>query len=290
MSALAIIFAAGIILTAAFWVIVHLSGRGIPWSAADRIGVITVKGPIVDSRAAVSQMVKFRKDDSIKAILLRIDSPGGAVGPTQEIHREIRKTIKFKPVVASVEAIAASGGYYLASAATRIYANPGSITGSLGVLIEFIRVEDLLAKLGISLEIVKTGKFKDIGSPHRKLTEQERDLLNELLEDIQNQFVEQVAEGRNLPEEQVAQIADGRIFSGARAKELGLVDELGNFQDAVDAARQLGGVEGEAELVYPSPEGLNLWRLLGEHASSALLDAVRSNETRIEYRWNGELR
>jgi protease IV len=290
LSALAIIFAAGIILTAAFWVIVHLSGRGIPWSAADRIGVVTVEGPIVDSRAASSQLVKFRKDDRIKAILLRIDSPGGAVGPTQEIHREIRKTLNFKPVVASVEAIAASGGYYLASAATRIYANPGSITGSLGVLIEFIRVEDLLAKLGISLEIVKTGKFKDIGSPHRKLTEQERDLLNELLEDIQNQFVEHVAEGRNLPEEQVAQIADGRIFSGARAKELGLVDELGNFQDAVDAARQLGGVEGEAEIVYPSPEGINLWRLIGEHASSALLDAVRSNETRIEYRWNGELR
>jgi protease-4 len=231
--------------------------------------------------------VDFRKDERIKAIVLRIDSPGGAVGPTQEIYREIRKTLQAKPVVASVEAVAASGGYYVASAADIIFANPGSITGSIGVVIEFIRVEDLLAKLGISLEVVKSGDFKDIGSPHRKLTERERDLLNDLLEDIQNQFVKEVAEARNLPEEQIAKVADGRIFSGARAKELGLVDELGNFQDAVDAAGRMCGLDGEAELVYPGRERLNLWRLIGDHIAGALLDATRSGGTRLEYRWHG---
>jgi len=287
LSALGVIAAAGMILIAAFWVVVHLSGRDGWFSRSEQIGVIPVEGPIVDSQAVVSQLVDFRKDKSIKAIILKIDSPGGAVGPTQEIYREIKKTVPAKPVIASVEAVAASGGYYVASAATRIFANPGSITGSIGALIEFVRVEDLLAKLGVSLEVVKSGVYKDIGSPHRKLTDRERDLLNELLMDIQNQFVQEVAEGRNLPEEQVEEIADGRIFSGARAKELGLVDELGNFQDAVDAARLLAGVEGDVELVYPRPEGFNLWRLIGEHIAGALLDATRSGETRIEYRWNG---
>jgi protease-4 len=287
LSALGVILAAGIILIAAFWVVVHLSGRNNWFSRSDLIGVVPVEGPIVDSQAVVSPLVDFREDKNIKAIILRIDSPGGSVGPTQEIYRETKRTVEVKPVVASVEAIAASGGYYVASAATRIFANPGSITGSIGALIEFVRVEDLLARLGVSLEVVKSGAYKDMGSPHRKLTNRERDLLNELLMDIQNQFVQEVAEGRNLPEEQVEKIADGRIFSGARAKELGLVDELGNFQDAVDAARQLGGVEGDVELVYPRPEGLNLWRLIGEHLAGALLDATRSSQTRIEYRWDG---
>ncbi|MFO8088257.1 MAG: signal peptide peptidase SppA [Desulfatiglandaceae bacterium] len=287
LSALGVILVVGIILIAAFWVIAHLSGHSGLLSRSEQIGVIPVEGPIVDSQAVVCQLVDFRKNKRIKAIVLRIDSPGGSVGPTQEIHREIKKTVQAKPVVASVEAVAASGGYYVASAATQIFANPGSITGSIGALIEFIRVEDLLAKLGISLEVVKSGDYKDIGSPHRKLTDRERDLLNELLGDIQKQFVQEVAEGRNLPEEQIEKIADGRIFSGARAKELGLVDELGNFQDAVDAAGQLGGVEGEAQLVYPRPEGLNLWRLIGEHIAGALLNATRSGGTRIEYRWNG---
>jgi protease-4 len=288
LSAFGVILAAGIILIAAFWVIVHLSGRDSWLSRSEQIGVIPVEGPIVDSQAVVCQLVDFRKDKRIKAIVLRIDSPGGSVGPTQEIYREIKKTVQVKPVVASIAAVAASGGYYIASAATQIFSNPGSITGSIGALIEFVRVEDLLAKLGVSLEVIKSGDYKDIGSPHRKLTDRERDLLNDLLRDIKNQFVKEVAEGRNLPEKQIEKIADGRIFSGARAKELGLVDELGNFQDAVDAAGQLGGVEGEAELVYPRPEGLNLWSLIGEYISGALLKATRSRgTTKIEYRWNG---
>jgi protease IV len=287
LSALGVLSGTGIILIAAFWFIVHLSGPDSWLSRSEQIGVIPVEGPIVDSQAVVSHLVDFRKIKRIKAIVLRIDSPGGSVGPTQEIHREIKRTVEAKPVVASIGAVAASGGYYIASAATRIFANPGSITGSIGALFEFIRVEDLLAKLGVSLEIVKSGDYKDIGSPHRKLTDQERNLLNELLGDIQDQFVQEVAEGRNLPQEQIETIADGRIFSGARAKELGLVDELGNFKDAVDAASELAGVEGEAPLVYPQPEGLNLWRLIGEHIAGALLNATRSGGTRIEYRWNG---
>lgn len=290
LSALGVVCAAGLLLTAAFWITLHMLGSGTSWIKADRIGVITVKGPISESGDVVSQLVDFRKNDRIKAIVLRIDSPGGSVGPTQEIHREIRKTINTKPVVASVEAIAASGGYYVASAADRIFANPGSITGSIGVLMEFIRVEDLLSKLGVSFEIIKSGDFKDTGSPHRELTDRERALLTDLLADIRNQFVTEVARGRNLPEDRVRDLADGRIFTGARAKELGLVDELGNFRDAVDGAKEMAGLDGEVELVYPKPEKTDIWRFVRENLAGAILDAMhRISGGRLEYRWDGTI-
>ena len=290
LSALGVVVAAGLVLTATFWIIVHLLGSGASRTTGDRIGVVTVKGTISESQTVISHLVDFRKNDRIKAIVLQIDSPGGSVGPTQEIYREIRKTIEVKPVVASIGGVAASGGYYVASASNRIFANPGSITGSIGVLMWFVRVEDLLSKLGIAVEIVKSGDFKDIGSPHRELTDQERALLNDLLADIQNQFVEEVAFARKLPEQQVREIADGRVFSGVKARELGLVDELGNFRDAVDAAREMAGLVGEVKLVYPRPEKFDLWRLIREHAAGALLDAVHQGSgSRPEYRWDGSI-
>jgi protease IV len=288
LSALGIVCIAGLMLTAAFWGVVHLLGTDVSWAPSERIGIVPVKGVISDSQSVLSQLVDFRKDDRVKAIVLRIDSPGGAVGPTQEIYREIIKTLEIKPVVASVEAVAASGGYYVASAAGKIFANPGSITGSIGVLMEFVRVEELLTKLGISFEVIKSGQFKDIGSPHRKLSDQERALLDDLISDIQNQFVREVANARNLPEEQVREIADGRIFTGAKAKELGLIDELGNFHDAVDAAGQMAGLSGDAELVYPGKEGFDLWRLIREQIAGALIEVLnRGTAGRLEYRWEG---
>jgi protease IV len=288
LSALGIVCIAGLMLTAAFWGVVHLLGTDVSWAPSERIGIVPVKGVISDSQSVLSQLVDFRKDDRVKAIVLRIDSPGGAVGPTQEIYREIIKTLEIKPVVASVEAVAASGGYYVASAAGKIFANPGSITGSIGVLMEFVRVEELLTKLGISFEVIKSGQVKDIGSPHRKLSDQERALLDDLISDIQNQFVREVANARNLPEEQVREIADGRIFTGAKAKELGLIDELGNFHDAVDAAGQMAGLSGDAELVYPGKEGFDLWRLIREQIAGALIEVLnRGTAGRLEYRWEG---
>jgi len=288
LSAFGVVFLAGVILVALFMVTVRFLGTPIAWKPADRIGVITVKGPISESKQIISQIVEFRKNDRVKAIVLKIDSPGGSVGPTQEIYREIRKTIDVKPVVASIEATAASGGYYVASAAGRIFANPGSITGSIGVVMEFIRIDDLLSKVGINFEVIKSGDFKDIGSPHRELTERERELLLELMLDIKNQFIAEVALGRNLPEDQVRELADGRIFSGAKAKELGLVDDLGNFRDAVDAAVDMAGLVGEIELVYPKVERFDILRLIREQIAGVLLELVReSSEGRLKYRWDG---
>jgi len=258
---------------------------GLPFG--QKISVIPIKGAISDSQAILAQLQTDRKDKRVKAIILRIDSPGGAVGPTQEIYREIRRTAKTKKVVASLGGVAASGGYYIAAATHKIVANPATITGSIGVIMHFVRFEDLLKKIGISFEVLKTGEFKDIGSPHRELTERDRDILQAVLADIQDQFVEAVANARKMPIEKVRPIADGRIFTGAKAKELGLVDALGNFQDAVDMAKKLAGLKGDVELVYPRKSGLALWDLFLERTAQRLSGILQGPASPLEYRWVG---
>jgi protease IV len=257
-------------------------------SLREKIGIVNIEGAITDSEPVVTQLVQFRKDKGIKAIVLRIDSPGGAVAPSQEIYWEVKKAAASKTVIASMGKVAASGGYYVACAATKIVANPGTLTGSIGVLMEFLQVEDLLKKIGVGIEVLKTGEFKDIGSPHRKLSEKDRELISSLISDIQRQFVEAVARGRNLPIEKVREIADGRILSGAQSKEHGLVDELGNFQDALELAKKMTGVEGEVTLVYPKKKGSRLWDFVLRDASEALYSFLRKIPgMQIEYRWDG---
>jgi protease IV len=256
-------------------------------SFGDKIGVIHIDGAISQSIDITTELVRLKKDSGIKAIILRINSPGGSVGPTQEIYREVRKTIQTKKVVVSMGSVAASGGYYIAAGADKIVANPGTITGSIGVIMHFVSLEELLNKIGIDLEILKSGEFKDIGSPNRELTEREKELLNALIADIQRQFEEGVAEGRNLPLEKVREIADGRIFSGSRAKELGLVDVLGNFQDAVEIAKNLAGIKGDVTLVYPKKDKMDLWDLVFETAAGSVSKLIQGMKSRVEYRWSG---
>ncbi|MBN1277456.1 MAG: signal peptide peptidase SppA [Deltaproteobacteria bacterium] len=268
------------------FIMLNISSTPSSLSFKGRIGVITVEGPISQSRKITSQLAQFKKDSKIKAIVLRIDSPGGEVGPTQEIFREIQKTVQTKKVIASLGSVAASGGYYIAAAADRIIAAPGTITGSIGVIMQFIRVEELLKKIGIDFETLKSGEFKDIGSPGREITERDREILNAVIEDIQRQFVEGVADGRNLSLEQVRQIADGRIFTGAQARKLGLVDELGNFEDAVLIAKELAGIEGEATLVYPEKDKLELWNLFLDITGKSLIQLIRDMNPKVEYTWS----
>lgn len=258
-------------------------------SFGNKIGVVPIYGLIKDADAITEQLIAFRKDRRIKAIILRINSPGGGVVPSQEIYTETRRTIQKKKVIASLGSLAASGGYYIASAADKIIASPGTLTGSIGVIMEFIRVEELLNKIGIEMQVIKSGEFKDIGSPNRKLTEKERELLKNLLEDIQNQFVTAVAKGRNMPKEKVLEISDGRIFSGREAKELGLVDSLGNFQDAVNLAKRMANIKGEVKLVYPERKRRSfLWDLLFRNFIDSITDRIDRRYGILEYRWNGE--
>ena len=253
----------------------------------EKIGVVRVEGTITSSDKITAQLVKFARDRSIKAIIVRVNSPGGLVGPSQEIYREIQKTAPYKKVVVSMGAVAASGGYYLSAAADKIVSNPGTITGSIGVLMEFLRLEELMNKIGVDLEIVKTGEFKAMGSPDRKLTEREREVIHEIIFDLQRQFVEAIAAGRGLPLEKVRQIADGRIYSGAQAKELGLVDVLGNFQDAVQLTKELAGIRGDVVLVYPEKGSLALLERLMDSGANSLERFMEGFKSRIEYRWPG---
>jgi len=257
-------------------------------SFGNKIGVIPIQGTIKDPDKILEQLIAFRRDSQIKGIILKINSPGGGVGPSQEIYSETRRTAKTKNVVASIGSLGASGAYYIASAADKIVANPGTLTGSIGVLMEFIRVEELLKKIGIEMEVIKSGEFKDIGSPNREMTERERRMLKNLIEDIRNQFVTAVAQGRNMPREKVLELADGRIFSGREAKELGLVDYLGNFQDAVNVAKRMAKIEGEVKLVYPETKRKSLlWDYLFKDFADYIITRIERHSGLLEYRWNG---
>ena len=257
-------------------------------SISNKIGVIHIEGTISDPEPVLSQLVEFRDDRKIKAIILRINSPGGGVGASQEIYSEVKKTNRTKKVIVSLGGTAASGGYYIASAGDKIVASPGTLTGSIGVIMEFIQIQELFKKIGVNLEVLKSGEYKDIGSPYRELTEKDKDLLIDLISDIQEQFIDAVAKGRNMPAEKVREIADGRILTGAMAKDLGLVDQLGNFQDAVDLAKNMAGIKGEVDLVLPKKKGIRIWDLILQQATKAINSAVNDNLTpQLEYRWNG---
>lgn len=219
-----------------------------------RIGVVEIKGAIEESDEPVKHLHEFGVDDRVPAVVVRVDSPGGAVGPSQEIHAEVRRLAAKKPVVISMGNLAASGGYYLAVPATRIVANPGTITGSIGVITQLPNVTALADKIGVTVNTVKSGPAKDLGNPFRPFSEEDRTVFQGMIDDVYDQFVRAVAEGRKLPLEKVRAVADGRVITGEAALELGLVDELGNFRDAVRIAAELGGVEGEPRLVYPPKE------------------------------------
>lgn len=228
----------------------------------DRIGVVSVRGFISDSKETVEQLKKYRKDQRIRAIILRIDSPGGGTAASQEIYREVERTNSQKKVVASMGNVAASGGYYIALGADRIVANPATLTGSIGVILEVSNFKELLHKIGVSREAIKTGPYKDIGSPLREMKPEERQLLQEVIGNVYQQFVDVVVKGRKISRERVEKIADGRIFTGAQAKALGLVDDLGSFEDAVDLTKKMVGLSGEVKLIYPEKKRFSLWDLL----------------------------
>ena len=220
-----------------------------------KVALVKIEGPIMDSMDIVDEIKEHVKDRSIKAIILRIDSPGGAVGPSQEIYEEVKKASEEKHVVASMGSIAASGGYYIASPADVIFANPGTLTGSIGVIMEIPNVEGLMTKIGIRTEVIKSGKHKDMASAFRKMGKEDRDILQGVLDNVHEQFIRAVAEGRKLEAEEIRSVADGRIFTGEQAKELKLVDELGTLENAVKKAGELAGIAGEPEVVSKEDKG-----------------------------------
>jgi protease IV len=223
----------------------------LDFSGEDRIALIRIEGVILDAQETLGELKKFSENPTVKAIVLRIDSPGGGVVPSQEIYDAVRRvrTKSNKAVIASMGSVAASGGYYIAAATDRIVANPGTLTGSIGVIMEMANVEGLLQKIGVEGVVVKSGKYKDVGSPLRKMSDEERGLLQTVMDDVHKQFIEAVAEGRSLEVPEVQALADGRIFTGRQAKDAKLVDELGNLDDAIQLAADVVGIEGEPKVI-----------------------------------------
>ncbi|HEX9127358.1 MAG TPA: signal peptide peptidase SppA [Methylomirabilota bacterium] len=234
------------------WVFMATLGEdGLPTGGA-KVAVVEIEGIIVDGSAAVRELREHAENPSIKAVVLRVNSPGGVVAPTQEIFGAIQRARKAgKPVVASLGAVAASGGYYVAVAADRIYANPGTLTGSIGVVMQLANLEGLLKKVGVEYVVVKAGAYKDVGNFARTMSPEERRMLQALLDDVYSQFVEAVSEGRGLEKKDVLAFAEGRIYSGQQALALKMVDELGGFEEAVEAAGKLANISGRPKLVYP---------------------------------------
>lgn len=253
------------------------SGWGSILDLGDKVGVVEVEGEIMSSDRTLKDLRKFSKRSSVKAIVLRINSPGGAVAPAQEIYREVEKIKKKKPIVASLETVAASAAYYIASPTNRIVCSNGTITGSIGVIMLLTDLQKLIEKIGVGVNVIKAGKYKDIGSFARPLTAEERKILETFADEIHEQFIKDVAKGRKgkIDEEKLRSVADGRFFTGQRAKEIGLVDSIGNFYDAVRIAGKLGGISGEVELVYPKKRWDNYLDIFLESASRALVRASR---------------
>jgi protease-4 len=232
----------------------------------DKVAVIKVEGIINTADDILSKIKKVEEDSHIKALVLRINSPGGAVGASQEIYSELKKLREEykKPVVVSMENVAASGGLYISLPANVIYANGGTITGSIGVIIQKADISKLSEKLGVKMEIVKTGKFKDILNPFREMTKEEQEYLLKLEEDVLNQFKQAVVENRRGKlKVDINKIADGRIFTGKQALEIGLIDKLGNFEDAVNEAAKLAGIKGKPVVVELKKEKPLLKKLMG---------------------------
>ena len=245
-----------------------ISGSG------DKIAVVELKGAILSSEEVVRQFKKYRDDRSIKAILFRVESPGGGVVASHEIYEEVKKTRDGgKPVVVSMGALAASGGYYVSCGANTIVANPGTLTGSIGVISEFLRFDPLLAKIGVEATTIKSGKLKDAGSPFRQMTDADRAYFQNLMDDVHQQFISIVENERGLDHDTLVKYADGRVFTGEQACSLGLIDTLGTYEDAITIAAQLAHIKGTPTIIKERKRGLSLFdRIFGETKFSELLE------------------
>jgi len=245
------------------------SFKGIEVAAKPKVGVVKVYGVIRSSDKYLKLLERVEKDKSVKAVVLRVDSPGGVVGACQEIHDKVKELKKKKPVVVSMGSVAASGGLYISVPATKIVANPGTITGSIGVIIQTYNLRKLAQKIGVEVITVKSGRFKDLLNPFKEPDPEALKIVQQLIDDSYQQFVEAVAEGRNLPVEKVKEFADGRIFTGRQAKELGLVDELGSIEKAVEVAKRLAKCPNcEVKEVKEKKNFLEV--LAGEQSSTTL--------------------
>ncbi len=254
--------------------------------AGEKLAIVEVSGFIGDSRDVVRQIRNFREDDSVRGIIIRIDSPGGAVAPSQEIYSEVLRSRPNKPIYASMGSVAASGGYYIAAAAERVFANPGSLTGSIGVIMAFSNVEGLMEKVGVKPEVIKAGKYKDTGSPARAMSKKERQYLTRVVDDVHQQFMEAVTKGRKISPEQTRKISDGRIFTGRQALAMNMVDELGGLEDVIASLGKRLGMEGRPKVIQEKErETFMEWFMNSKVPDSLKTMSLTPNQPALQFLW-----
>ena len=264
--------------------------EGSQFAFSDRIQVVDIEGELIQSRPILDQLKRYEDSNSVKAVLLNIDSPGGGVAVSQEIYTEIKRLREKndKIVVAYLSSTGASGAYYVSCAANKIVANPGTIVGSIGVIAEWVNYSDLLEWAKLKDIVFKTGEFKDTGSPSRALTDNERKYFQGLIDDMYVQFVEAVSAGRKLDLQEVRSLADGRVFTGRDAKQRKLVDEIGNFQDAVDMTAKLAGISGKPRLIRLTRQRVTLLDILTTDLSRLVPfngQSMKSSQIKFQYLW-----
>jgi protease-4 len=257
---------ATVFIAAVYFAMIYFGDRAVTLGAA--VAVVDIEGVLTYDLGKIREIEDYREDDRIKAVLLCVNSPGGGVAASQALYREVRKTREEKPVVVTMGTVAASGGYYVACAADSILAHEGTITGSIGVIAEYLRTDELFRKIGLEVTVIKSGEFKDVGSPYRQMTEEEKAYLGGLLDRVYEQFLRTVSEGRGLPLDRIRELAEGRLYTGEEAVELGLVDKIGTYEDALLMAARMGGISGEPRVVEREPARSLLERVLGRFAGA----------------------
>ena len=257
------------------------------FSSKEGVGIVELKGLIVSSEQTLKHLTEFRHDPNVKSIVLRIDSPGGSVGASQEIYKEVMRTNEVKPVIASMGSMGASGGYYAALGAENIIANPGTMTGSIGVIVKFPNLEGFFEKIGYRSEVIKSGPLKDVGASNRPMSEEERKLMQDLIDNVYGQFVRDIAAARGMEEDIIQELADGRVYTGEQALEVGLIDSLGNFTDAITIAADMGGLDVEdPRLIYPKVDRkFSLFNLLTN--AESLVDNFVPLYPILSFEWTG---
>jgi len=257
----------------------------------DKVAIIPIDGEILGSRETIDALHRYARNSNVKAMIMRINSPGGAIAPSQEIYEEIRnvRARSGKPIVASLDSVAASGGYYIASACDTIVANPGSITGSIGVILQWMQTKDLLAWAKLKPQTITSGPMKAAGSPYEDLTDAERAYFQSIVTQLHSQFVRAVAAGRKgkLSEADVNAIADGRVFTGEQALGLKLVDQLGNLDDAIRVAGKLGGIQGRPGTIYPKKRTRGIFDALtsDESDTETAISRILTRRPRFLFQW-----
>jgi protease-4 len=270
-----LLFLTGVFFLLAVIFLSSIKGNRHTLSLNDKVGIVPIDSVINESKDTIEQLEKFGRDETVKAVVVRIDSPGGGVASSQEIYGAILELKKKKKVVVSMGSVSASGGYLISCAADKIVANPGTVTGSISAIMHFANAEELLKKIGLKGSVVKSGKYKDIGSPLREMTDEEKSIIQGLIDDIYEQFLEVIILNRKIPREDLIKIADGRVFSGRQAKQLRLVDELGDLNHAVRLAASISGMKEKPETVYPAKKKSTFFDMISQDITAALSSHLR---------------